>query len=275
MMTKIALLSFLLTFQSGTSFSPISHLVVTARTTAVTHKSIYPQQHRHTVRLFAVPPVPTEKSDEEWKSELPSEVYYVLREEGTEPAFSSTLNDIKADGTFSCAGCGSPLFRTKSKFESGTGWPSFYAPLDAGAVDLSADFKLILPRTECSCASCGGHLGHVFDDGPRPTGQRYCMNGVAMSFRSDALEEEDSNLLESILHREASSSVPKPPLLTVIPLSLLYGGAAFGYGDSFIKGFLVAKKGGVSFPSTVFDIFPLALFVVCSYLALRGLVQLF
>jgi len=275
MKTTILLSIFLLRLQSGISlpsFSPVSYLDVRPRITAAaaTSKPNYPLMKRFTTLQLCA-----EKSDEEWKSELPSEVYNVLREEGTEPAFSSSMNDIKEDGTFSCAGCSSPLFRTKSKFESGTGWPSFYAPLDSRAVDLSADFKLILPRTECSCASCGGHLGHVFDDGPKPTGQRYCMNGVAMSFRSDELEEDDSNVLKSILQREASSSLPKPPLLTVIPLSLLYGGAAFGYGNSFIMGFREAQKVGVTFPSTVFDIFPLALLVVCSYLSLRGFTRLF
>jgi peptide-methionine (R)-S-oxide reductase len=130
--------------------------------------------------------VKQETTEQEWRERLTPEQYYVLREQGTEPPNSSPLNQIKhEEGTFVCAGCGSPLFRTAQKYESGTGWPSFYAPVDQTAVQLSTDFKLLLPRTEVSCATCSGHLGHVFEDGPQPTGQRFCMNGVAMIFRSD------------------------------------------------------------------------------------------
>jgi peptide-methionine (R)-S-oxide reductase len=103
-----------------------------------------------------------EKTDEEWKEQLSPEAYNVLRKEGTEPAWTSSLNDVgKDDGTFSCAGCNAPLFTTSTKFESGSGWPSFYAPVDQEAVTLQTDYKLILPRTEVVCQSCGGHLGHV------------------------------------------------------------------------------------------------------------------
>lgn len=123
----------------------------------------------------------TAKSDAEWKQELTPEQYRVLREHGTERAGTSPLNLEKRDGMFVCAACGTPLFSSETKYESGSGWPSFYKPLD-GAVATSEDRKLFMVRTEVHCATCGGHLGHVFPDGPRPTGERYCMNGVALKF---------------------------------------------------------------------------------------------
>lgn len=123
----------------------------------------------------------TPKNDEQWKAELTTEQYQVLRQHGTEMRGSSPLNKEKREGTFFCAGCGKPLFDAGTKFESGTGWPSFYAPLD-GAVATETDRSYGMTRTEVHCAECGGHLGHVFPDGPHPTGQRYCMNGVALKF---------------------------------------------------------------------------------------------
>ena len=123
-----------------------------------------------------------EKPEEEWRQALTPEQFRVLREHGTERAGSSRLNYEKGDGMFHCAGCGQPLFKSETKFESGTGWPSFWAPLE-GAVATTADRSYGMTRVEVHCARCGGHLGHVFPDGPRPTGQRYCMNGVALSFR--------------------------------------------------------------------------------------------
>jgi peptide-methionine (R)-S-oxide reductase len=125
------------------------------------------------------------KTADEWRASLTAEQYRVLREHGTERAGTSPLNAEKRAGTFTCAGCGQPLFSSAAKYESGTGWPSFSAPLDA-AVDTSTDRSLFMARTEVHCASCGGHLGHVFPDGPRPTGQRYCMNGVSLAFKPDA-----------------------------------------------------------------------------------------
>jgi peptide-methionine (R)-S-oxide reductase len=119
--------------------------------------------------------------DAEWRKRLSPLAYQVLRHEATERAYSSPLNDEKRAGTFACAGCDLPLFSSRTKYESGTGWPSFWQPLD-GAVGTSTDFKIGYPRTEVHCARCGGHLGHVFDDGPRPTGKRYCMNGAALKF---------------------------------------------------------------------------------------------
>jgi peptide-methionine (R)-S-oxide reductase len=124
---------------------------------------------------------PVAKTDEEWRRELTPEQYKVLREHGTERAFTSPLNVEKRDGMFVCAGCGQPLFSADTKYDSGTGWPSFFKPLD-GAVETRTDRSLFMSRTEVHCSRCGGHLGHVFSDGPRPTGERYCMNGVAMNF---------------------------------------------------------------------------------------------
>jgi peptide-methionine (R)-S-oxide reductase len=124
-------------------------------------------------------------ADAEWKKRLSPEAYRVLRHEGTERPYSSPLNKEKRPGTFACAGCSLPLFASTTKFESGTGWPSFYQPL-ANAVVTRTDRTLGMARTEVRCRRCGGHLGHVFDDGPRPTGKRYCMNGAALSFRASA-----------------------------------------------------------------------------------------
>ena len=124
-------------------------------------------------------------TDAEWRRRLSPAAYRVLRHEDTEPAFSHPLNEEKRAGTYLCAGCGNELFSSTTKFESGTGWPSFYRPL-AGAVGTKTDFKIGYPRTEVHCADCGGHLGHVFRDGPRPTGLRYCMNGLSLRFRAGA-----------------------------------------------------------------------------------------
>jgi peptide-methionine (R)-S-oxide reductase len=124
---------------------------------------------------------PVSKTDEQWHQTLSPEQYKVLRDHGTERAFTSPLNAEKRSGTFVCAGCGQPLFASNTKYESGTGWPSFYQPLE-GAVGTSTDRSWFAVRTEVHCSRCGGHLGHVFPDGPKPTGERYCMNGVAMKF---------------------------------------------------------------------------------------------
>ena len=120
---------------------------------------------------------------------LTPEQHHVLREHGTERAGSSPLNQETRAGMFRCAGCGEPLFTSDTKFESGTGWPSFFAPLDQ-AVETTTDSSYGMTRTEVHCAKCGGHLGHVFPDGPRPTGQRYCMNGVALEFEPGAAPDE-------------------------------------------------------------------------------------
>jgi peptide-methionine (R)-S-oxide reductase len=126
---------------------------------------------------------PFQLSDDEWRARLSSEQYKVLRKHGTERSHTSPLDKEKRDGIFHCAGCDHPLFSSAHKFDSGTGWPSFYQPLNDAAIGTSIDTKFFMKRTEVHCANCGGHLGHVFEDGPAPTGLRYCMNGVAMTFK--------------------------------------------------------------------------------------------
>jgi peptide-methionine (R)-S-oxide reductase len=122
-----------------------------------------------------------QKTDADWQAALTPQQYKVLRQHGTEPAGTSPLNIEKRDGTFACAGCGQPLFSADTKFESGTGWPSFFKPLE-NSVETTTDRTLGMTRVEVHCRNCGGHLGHVFPDGPQPTGMRYCMNGVALAF---------------------------------------------------------------------------------------------
>lgn len=126
----------------------------------------------------------------EWRARLGDDEFRVLRREATERPFTSPLNGERRSGVFVCAGCGADLFRSDAKFDSGTGWPSFFEPI-AGAVDTKRDFRLIMPRTEYHCARCGGHQGHVFGDGPAPTGLRYCNNGVALRFRPSNPAKED------------------------------------------------------------------------------------
>ena len=121
------------------------------------------------------------KTKEEWKKQLTAEQYNVLRDHGTERAGTSPLDKTYSPGTYACAGCGTPVFTSETKFDSGTGWPSFYAPIE-GHIATTSDRKFFMTRTEVHCATCEGHLGHVFEDGPKPTGLRYCMNGVAMKF---------------------------------------------------------------------------------------------
>jgi peptide-methionine (R)-S-oxide reductase len=121
-----------------------------------------------------------EKSNAEWQAELTSEQYDVLRRKGTEPAFTGEYWDTKETGVYRCAGCGQELFSSDTKFDSGTGWPSFYQPMGDEAVEMEDDRSLFMSRTEVLCSSCGGHLGHVFDDGPNPTGKRYCINSCSL-----------------------------------------------------------------------------------------------
>ena len=126
--------------------------------------------------------VPVEKTDEQWKAELSPKEYEILREHGTERAFNGRYNDNKEDGVYVCAGCGLTLFDSQTKFNSGTGWPSFYQPIDKDFVADIEDNSYGMRRVENRCARCGGHLGHVFPDGPKPTGMRYCINGYALRF---------------------------------------------------------------------------------------------
>jgi peptide-methionine (R)-S-oxide reductase len=152
-------------------------------------KAIHHREDHGMKRLFGAPETrdehfPVEHTEAEWRSRLDPAQFNVLRKHGTERAGTSPLNAEKRPGTFVCAGCGKTLFSSDTKFESGTGWPSFFKPLE-GAVGTSEDRSLFMARTEVHCADCGGHLGHVFPDGPRPTGLRYCMNGVAMAFKPE------------------------------------------------------------------------------------------
>lgn len=155
-------------------------LVIGALTVGIAHP-VYAQNNEIQTDLGTIEKMT--KSDEEWKKELGEKEFNVLREEGTERPFTSELLEEHREGTYVCAACGLPLFKSSTKFNSGTGWPSFFEAIE-GHVETKTDYKLVLPRTEYHCARCGGHQGHVFEDGPQPTGLRYCNNGVSLKFKS-------------------------------------------------------------------------------------------
>eukprot|EP00521_Asterionellopsis_glacialis_P012084 CAMPEP_0195304072 /NCGR_PEP_ID=MMETSP0707-20130614/33804_1 /TAXON_ID=33640 /ORGANISM="Asterionellopsis glacialis, Strain CCMP134" /LENGTH=243 /DNA_ID=CAMNT_0040367783 /DNA_START=266 /DNA_END=994 /DNA_ORIENTATION=+ len=226
-------------------------------------------KRKYRSRLYASPTRSraVEKTEEEWQSILTPEEFNVLRMEGTEAPWASPLNEISKDqnGTFTCSGCGTPLFRASSKFDSGTGWPSFVQPLDNTVLDLETDFKLVLPRTECICATCGGHLGHVFPDGPEPTGQRYCINGVALKFIADDDDENaDPAMVADVIAREArTSSEPlKPKPLAILPTALLYTGLAVSYANNFVTRYQQVG-GDAQQQMSTFDYFPLVMASAC------------
>ena len=125
-----------------------------------------------------------QKTEEEWRHELTPEQYAILRQKGTEPAFSGALYQNHADGAYHCAACGAELFKSDAKFESGSGWPSFFLPADKSAIETHDDLSCGMRRVEVTCARCGGHLGHLFPDGPKPTGQRYCINSASLKFEN-------------------------------------------------------------------------------------------
>lgn len=166
-------------------FAATGSTVFTLQAVAERVAALPPEQIKTAIQQANQPMTKIEKlelSNTEWKKRLTPAQYSVLRDEGTERAFTSPLNDEKRKGVFHCAGCDLPVYTSEMKFDSGTGWPSFFTTLP-GAFEKKTDFKLIYPRTEYHCARCGGHHGHIFSDGPQPTGQRWCNNGVALTFK--------------------------------------------------------------------------------------------
>ena len=154
---------------------------------------------------------PSLKPEEEWQHCLTPEQYYVLRERGTEPPFTGKFTYWKKPGIFKCAACGAPLFSTEHKFDSGTGWPSFWTPVSPDAIGTEEDRSYGMVRTEVHCARCGGHLGHVFPDGPPPTRMRYCINSVALEFEEKQTEPAQSSPPEGASSSKANESEKQTP----------------------------------------------------------------
>jgi len=222
------------------------------------------QVPRQSTRQAALLQAAIDKTEQEWQQILSPEQYYVLREAGTEAPYSSRLNSVKEPGVFVCAGCGAPLFTTSTKYDSGTGWPSFFAPIDNVAVKASIDFKLVVPRTEVSCATCNGHLGHVFDDGPNPTGQRYCMNGVAMDFRSNDKHPE----LASMVSERTSASPYRLDALQILPVVMINGIMGSLFFNSFVTRL---TETGIQSPIDALPLFPAIYFGVLAVQACNKL----
>ena len=252
----------------------LGSLYIISTSSAFQYTGLGPNTRIPLARVTPLFAIKVEKTDEEWKEILAPDQFNVLRREGTEPPWTSPLNEVKEDGTFRCAGCKSALFRTSTKYESGSGWPSFYSPIDDEAIDLSVDYKLVIPRTEVTCKSCGGHLGHVFDDGPQPTGKRYCMNGVAMDFISDT---DDPALAKESAERIATARKIKQPIMAVLPGLGFDAALAVLFITSFISkngsGGLTLLTNGLSL-GQVWDLFPLGFGVYYAASALQKSVDL-
>eukprot|EP00545_Synedropsis_sp_CCMP1620_P006092 CAMPEP_0119007540 /NCGR_PEP_ID=MMETSP1176-20130426/3078_1 /TAXON_ID=265551 /ORGANISM="Synedropsis recta cf, Strain CCMP1620" /LENGTH=256 /DNA_ID=CAMNT_0006959711 /DNA_START=22 /DNA_END=792 /DNA_ORIENTATION=- len=232
----------------------------------VVHSPIARGHHRfHLNQRAAV----VEKSTEEWQSILNQEEFRVLREKGTEAPFSSSVNALETtdQGILVCAGCREPLFTPRTKFDSGSGWPSFSAPISSTSVEYNVDFDLILPRTECVCASCGGHLGHVFDDGPQPTGLRYCMNGVSMQYMNKTVTaSDDGGVIEQQLETEAAQL----PLVSILPSVAVN----LGIAALFLNGWIHHEhRADVDPIGLLLENFPLPIAAFYGYSAVKGLLR--
>lgn len=206
---------------------------------------------------------PVTKSEEEWQTILQPGAYDVLRQRGTEAPFSSPLNNLDSSdtGILVCSGCGAPLFALAQKYDSKTGWPSFVAPITSSAIDYQVDFEIMVPRTECTCASCGGHLGHVFDDGPAPTGLRYCMNGVAMEYNN-------STNINTVT--ESPTQTGRLPLAAVLPSVVINTGVASLFLISWVNH---DHPNGGGVVRLILESYPLPIAAFYAYNAARSLLR--